>query len=1090
MARENSKSYHPLLPKCHEGSANKISSFNAAGSWDFRKKVEFDNLSKSLKVEKIDPYYFQIDSIPDVWARPILFEMALFDKNHVLHQRILGEWRGMMAVLGLREIKNITDLVSKPVSIPRKIEKPKSSQESPNFIEVLSKLAPAKSLSDDTSWYELFVLLLRGKPIAITSPTTLVCTATDCLNRLTGIPWTDGRFLLDPVADKDPQGQLTEGQKQSLASWLEQLKDSLGRHEGLRSGIMEWNSILGLLDSFIANLGGIPDEKKELSPSGIGLNRWLFEHLDKPVKAVQVPLEKSDVLLKSSPGHEAAKKILLVDRNIAAQWKKLPQAISVAGTLTLDTAIPFSGLSGSRDRLGGKSLGDLEWRTPEDFFTDRFVLIREANAFPGAKRIPGSDSITSQGKGASPILPLRKEILDYLSSSDLYKRVKYSQNSEGISLSITFPLAGGEFEFNKSYEKESIVVLEASSLPVFEVWPDFVSDGWKEYYVFSGGIERPNGIRILPIISLGSKSATDRLEDLMVKLDLTKSETFPTAASVFLDESLIHSGLLLLSDPRKITETERKKSFRIGVDFGTTNTTVYLREGENDPTPAVFRGRFLSVTRAGNRDFLLPNYFLPLDDIKMPFLTIAKDYAKGKPIDELEILLDGHIFFYTPDPKYDPRNFHVNLKWGTKEERVWTRLFLQQLCLQCAAEAVASGAKEASWRFSFPTAFSIADEIDFTNIWSQIHQSITGKTGLKCLETSPIKKTESVAVAYYFSNPPTPHIKALPVKGIVCIDIGGGTSDVSIWQNNTLCHQSSLRFAGRTMFLAPLRKKPDFFKTFGIDADLSEFCNDEAAFYSKGDALLKSEGLRMLEKLPVLKSEQLVRDFLQLVAVGIGGLVYYIGLVLRSLEEQRKYKAQMPGLYFAGNGSRLLDWLAGGRFSNESPLKSFVRELLSNASQFSDDFADIHLSEDPKLEVAYGLVNDKTTLRIPEGPSRQEDHFVAGEGARGSGSDLSWNTFLTTSQLRAGIQTSKRLAKFEEFLEVFQSNARGVGLEKLSLGSRDTTRVKDSLDQELANIRSTDEKQIRVEPLFLMALRIFLEFKSQEWADKHTSPKA
>ena len=52
-----------------------------------------------------------IDSIPDVCAKPLLFKMALFDlestKEFVagLHDRVLGEWRAILAMLALKNVK-------------------------------------------------------------------------------------------------------------------------------------------------------------------------------------------------------------------------------------------------------------------------------------------------------------------------------------------------------------------------------------------------------------------------------------------------------------------------------------------------------------------------------------------------------------------------------------------------------------------------------------------------------------------------------------------------------------------------------------------------------------------------------------------------------------------------------------------------------------------------------------------------------------------------------------------------------------------------------------------------------------------------
>ena len=61
-------------------------------------------LVKVLILPKTQTYFcLEIDSIPSMWARPLLFEMALYNDRHPVHTRILGEWRGLLAMLALKE---------------------------------------------------------------------------------------------------------------------------------------------------------------------------------------------------------------------------------------------------------------------------------------------------------------------------------------------------------------------------------------------------------------------------------------------------------------------------------------------------------------------------------------------------------------------------------------------------------------------------------------------------------------------------------------------------------------------------------------------------------------------------------------------------------------------------------------------------------------------------------------------------------------------------------------------------------------------------------------------------------------------------
>jgi len=55
-------------------------------------------------------------------------------------------------------------------------------------------------------------------------------------------------------------------------------------------------------------------------------------------------------------------------------------------------------------------------------------------------------------------------------------------------------------------------------------------------------------------------------------------------------------------------------------------------------------------------------------------------------------------------------------------------------------------------------------------------------------------RTESLAIAQYFADKEDRNL-----IGSACIDLGGGTFDISIWQDNRLIHQCSIQLAGRNL---------------------------------------------------------------------------------------------------------------------------------------------------------------------------------------------------------------------------------------------------------------------------------------------------
>lgn len=119
-----------------------------------------------------------------------------------------------------------------------------------------------------------------------------------------------------------------------------------------------------------------------------------------------------------------------------------------------------------------------------------------------------------------------------------------------------------------------------------------------------------------------------------------------------------------------------------------------------------------------------------------------------------------------------------------------------QLCLQCMVEAVETGANSFEWLYSYPKAFSIMQRNQYQSTWKAIYDA-TIKTACTLNNVEPSSLSESESVAEYFKK----DMKASTARGIICLDIGGGTTDIAVWQGNddALLNQTSIRFAGRNI---------------------------------------------------------------------------------------------------------------------------------------------------------------------------------------------------------------------------------------------------------------------------------------------------
>ncbi|MBI1923906.1 hypothetical protein HYR99_06610 [Candidatus Poribacteria bacterium] len=1105
MAQQTS---FPLLPRLKKGDKNKVRNFENTGVWNSREAIELDNLSESLDIEKIDPNYFDIDCIPDMWARPLLFEMALYDTNHLLHRRILGEWRGLLAMLALKEWRGLT-LKVMPVDIPKSADAAKTAQTSLDFLGALGELAPHRELSDDTSWHQLYVILFGGEPIGMTSPTTLVCTAAYYFNRIKPIvTWFDGQFLFNPTP------KLSQQEKKALSSWLTQLKSHFLQHqvheqstlESLikqfkkedsgsvqaesetpiqndpRQQINKWNLLLGLLNQFQKDLGGdlnAQNTQFALSPNGFGMKKGIFQHLDKPVEKGK---SESHVRLLPSRKEAPSPPLLVVDKAIPEQWGMPDYEVVVWETTTI----------ASLDSL--KLPPGVQRRSPADFFTDKLFVINRANAFPGAMKIRGTDTLQHQNQNLTPILPIKDELLNYLPPDDLRERVRFEQSDEDIVVKLQLPLSGPDntgkdFEIQRKFSWQTNEVISISNVPVLEVWPNFNASTWKAYYTYFSTAGQQNTFYAKPyapgyVLNEQENVQTSKVGG-EIEREMTLMEPFPEAMICTAQEAvtqnnrikLVPAGVLLIKQPDELTPAT--KSWTIGIDFGTTGTSVYVNDHIRSPFPIHFKPLLLQVTQS-LEEFRSQIYddFLPGATESTPFLSVFHKF----PTVGLRPLLDGHIYFLPDYQKFSEKltsdqGIITDLKWGGPDERRHVRAFLEQLCLQCAAEAVANGVKEVGWRFSFPAAFSDQDRKDFQDIWDKIAQACTNKTGLAQIQDSFKSEPESVVSARFFAECPDipPARKALFNTGVVCIDIGGGTSDISVWQKNRLCWQASLLFAGRNLFLDLLYAKPNFLANLST-VDLSSLnrfkeSHNRKEFYAQADALIKAEGDKWLENLPYDREK--VKEFAQLMTVGLSGLFYYTGLLLQYLHQASTYEKRMPNVYVAGNGAKMFRWL-------ESNTDEFFKKIFLKASGFEEEVRrfEVWISPSPKSEAAFGLVSEGVHLQYDE----NAQGFLAGEAFIENGNRCEWSEILTAERLTRGLEVPSKLEKIEDFVHTFNTFAPSIGVAIIETDVDLMNRIRDSLSEELARSKYAEKAKVRIQPLFVYALKTLLEIKIHEWA--------
>lgn len=1084
---------HPVLPRLL--SNHRITDLKP-GVWNRLPQDQIRAVARGLEVPDRE---FRIHSIPDVWARVLQFDGALYaDGASEISKSARSEWRGLLAVLGLRKLRNLATVDFAPI-LPR---------ERTLFHDVVELLSPdtmidrtkalhnrvardkleGATIHEDTTWTSTYLIRLGDSVIGVTSPTTLVCTASSMPpGALAAIPWFRNGKLGDPRDD------LHKDERTAIAIWLKRIHLDLMQ---IASGA-KWTKLSALLQSYVADLGGAPadDKRFDLRPDSKEVGGIFFTLGHALNYASSGQLESEVELQSSRPGAASRRKVLVVDPDTARQWRRNFTGITVLGTVPLSAAL--AGLNpAQRDAICGLPIPNGEWVNASEFFTDKLFIFERAERFPGAEGVPGSAQLRWEDEPVTAILPIRKRWLTEFTAVDLAKRITLSSAANRITITFRIPLRTGELEVVKDYLKEQIEELP-SRPPIVKLWPFLTYPGWKAYYSYYDNVGEPN-IVVRPHIpeedlkpqSIPTPPTPPGAEPHVA--EVTRMESYP--------EFLVctyrgqECGVLFLKQP--VPSVPQGKTWKVGIDFGTTGTAVYSSTAADQPgkgRPVEFaRERMLSIPveeasiENATFDRFLPSDRRRGDELLSIYHDFHADRKESTAKIELTPILDGHIYFINDVKRFEAyrAGISTNMKWGDTRARARGRAFLEQLAMHICAEAAVAGVNNISWRFSFPTAFGVNDLSEFEGIWADVVRYAEKQTGILHSDGDVffLKKSESIATAHSFRVSDGAFLQ----QGAVCIDIGGGTSDIAIWQNNSTIGQASVRLAGRDLFLHPLHMRPQFLAMLGIDVKslvAAQREHDEYVFHSQLDAFLKdpSQSQAMMNRLPLVVREPIVQGFLTILEAGISGLLHYVGLMVRHFEAEKKYTRRIPNLYIGGNASKIFHWIAGGAYTNNSPVAGKLKAVFARATDFRDCASqafEIRLSKNPKAEVAHGLVIDvkhmesaiETNYFVDDDP---RPPLLAGEEVVIDGVQSPWNTMLREGDVHRSLTVRDSLPQLQQYLK----NVKLAGSDDPLL----IPRCVEAVNQAFYDAKG--DHHANLEPPFITALRAVLEERSRVWAE-------
>lgn len=1029
--------------------------------------------SKALDISNDEVRPERLKSVPNPWARLLLFEQALYERSHPAHRAIRSEWRGMMAAIGLARHLGLQVGVV-PVDLAS----------ADGVVESLRQMAPR---DESKVWDRLALIKVGGQFIGGTSSRTLVFSGIRPIPH-SPIPFRDGDRLTDPTSH-----YLAKGDRISLAllvEWLSDLRTVIG------AGQSAFAEFLGVMPT---GEGAKPIPRLELLLQQV--EGWLQDTADAAKRLGSPPgsvVETSEpagleiAFPASHPGHAALARIRqVVPRDDIAQANDLliagSERVAFPGSGTLEKGgIPYTGdltlpkgMSASIKNgkfVSAPSAGTLGATLPDlsTFFESKLLPVSDVS--PRAHAL--------ECAGTRYLLPFNAQVLKHVSPDDLIGWTKMSgQAATGIRVRLEIPIGSGlTLVHERKYEGTDVFDVHDVDAPAAYIWPDFESPRWTRYFWFTR--EAVAGAMELVPVEAG-KAPPLRNGARWGELNR------PVRAWVGRHRSA--SGLLPIRPEKPVTF--HGTAWDVSVDFGSTHTRVFRRELGAGGTPTIREVQLTPRARPIlGTDGSLPYYFFVDQQtirgsdaeaqslVWLPLEMVPEDagaHEEYRPI-------DGVIYWGTLESApQGARGLRGNLKWhGNNDgEKHAFRSYLAQLFLMVAAEAAADGARIGSLITAYPSVLPLWLRHRHRMEWQRLER-------LFGVQLHP-PVSESDALASFLVDQQGAAIAA----NLIAVDIGGSTSDVSLWIGGNRVHSDSVRLAGdlfsrvitrdtemreavsKALRLAPFRG--------GIQWDANDETKNGLLFNAKLRTLSQEFGPTAMPALsgnlndgPGSAGERALSY--------LGYLFATLGYLLGLMARRAGARADHFEIRFAGKGSGYLDWLESlGSDAGRSIVSTFFLAGLGNPK---DVDLDIHgPGTMAKQEVGRGLLAQGIS---PDSGNDDRVTFAGERGFFGVNGELDWAANLDMEALRAlrKPESPTDLSKLEMlngFVDAFEATtlsrkvARALGISRAALTPTLRNRIHERLfgPQGMwaaSQAKGAAAEDALIEPIFIVEAKTLL----------------
>jgi len=594
------------------------------------------------------------------------------------------------------------------------------------------------------------------------------------------------------------------------------------------------------------------------------------------------------------------------------------------------------------------------------------------------------------------LLPLKPAFFEYFSKEDLMNksvggqtlfkmtRIGDSANTD-VKVSLRIPLKGGNGQQFAEWERVYYNYSNAGFAPKEEEQnKGYIVDAHVSLAIFPF-VKHPQGISPHYRVMLCDQAAgqydygnshrlrfySNNAEEVQIASSVTRRKRNNNNTGAYISSIENNFDFVQLSHPHyQAMLLPKMKELQLGsdeisfaLDFGTTNTHVAYKINSN-PIQNLTFDDIPTTTLPGNDALVLSidnlglpstldelSYFIDADfvmseadnnKISFPFRTVIADNNEINPNATNKGLQDFNIPFWyhnrmPVEPKIMPA-VTFNLKWGNFDDGLYkerVKGYLEQLFFYMRYKALQNNIQPDNINVSwfYPSSMSPFHKGNLSNIMNSFHSKYLGAGNIASI-------VESIAPFEYYRKD-----EGVGGELNINIDIGGGTSDVIVYEQNEPVLITSYRFAANDVFANGLNYTNAHNGYIAkYEKEISEFAIENSlprlnAYFTE---ILNSQSPNELisflfnldsdynelipNELNWSLSERLAENNLKLPI-----LLFYTSMIydLIGLLKQKGINHLPNNISFSGNGSKLLDIIS----SDSKILKTYTQKLFERYNE-------------------------------------------------------------------------------------------------------------------------------------------------------------